>query len=300
MDFSPTALALARAVGFKTANLTARRLQEFGASPMATFKLLQYALFPAIIWSLVFIRPDDIGRIFDSPRITIYIACVAVAWNIQVYLNSRVLNAFSSMSGYTAMQKLIALPLLLVIGMLFNKDIPGPLSIVAIGALMAALMLQPAQHKSNHRNRYAMPFVIVAGLMLIRTVIESVDFGLGREILKIVPAEVYLGVFSISALGLSLIWTWFIPGSSQKDDSSVQRQHIWLSALVPILWFAASIPEMFALAVLPIYTVMAIDAVTFGMDTSSDLFRHRTRLNFQTVCFIGLMLAGIILAVFSI
>ena len=70
--------------------------------------------------------------------------------------------------------------------------------------------------------------------------------------------------------------------------------------LMPMTWFAASIPEAFSLAAIPIYTFISINVVTFGMDTVSDLIHKRIRLSAQTIGFIVLVVAGISLSVLSV
>ena len=301
MNVGITALALIRAVGYKGGVLAGRRIQELGASPFGMFKLFRYAVIPAAIWSLIFVRPDDIVEIVNSPILP-FVILVPIVWNAQVALNAYVLNTTSSLSGLGSLQRLIALPLFLLVGIFLNNDTPNVLSLLALVALAASLLIQPAQHQTNLRARYSKAFLVVAGVLLLRTVLESIAFGLDREVLKVVDPLAYVGIYGLLTAGLCALWTPFIPMKRMvlKQDKETIRRNLRVAVLVPGLWFAATIPDMFVLAALPIYTVIAIDAITFGMDTVSDLIHKRIRFNLQTASFIVLVLTGIVLAVLSI
>lgn len=297
MEISSTALAFARAIGFKIDGLASRRLQEFGLSAIGTFRLYRYALIPSIIWCLLFIRSGDITQILHSQQLLIYLLLVPIVWNIQVFIGCYVLNSTSSMSGLTALQTLLSLPLILLTGIFFNNDIPNFLGVVAIVVLTVALLIQPSQHQTNTRTRFSMPVWFIVGAILLRTSLEALGFGLDRAVLQVLSPEDYLGIFSITSLGLCAIWTSRIP---KQKDKAVLRRHPWLALIVPLIWFGASIPEMFALAALPIYTVAAINTVTFIMDTGSDLLQKRICFTVRTACFIGCVVAGLVLTVWSI
>lgn len=300
MDFISTTLAFTKAIGFTTAGIFVRRLQEAGASPLGTFKLYGYALVPAVIWGLVVVRPEDISRIIHTPMLLTFVLLVPVIWNVQVFLTFSVLNTTSSLSGFASLQRLIALPLSLLVGMFFNHDIPNFFGVLALVALGLSLIVQPAPHASNNRARYSKPFLVIAGILLLKTTIETIRFGLDRQILKTVSPETYIGVFVVLALSLCVLWTSLVRTAATKNDKSILRQHTGLVILIPAVWFGSTILEEFALASLPIFIITAIATVTFGMYTVSDLVQKRIRFNLRTATFIVLFLGGTVLAVISI
>jgi hypothetical protein len=298
MELYPTALVFAMGVSFKGYTLTERYLQEKGVSPIRTFALQRYAIIPGLIWSAVFIRGHDLSRIIHTPHLLIYVIAVALGWNAQQFLSSYMVNTVSSMSAFSTLQMMLLLPLSLLVGTFFNRDLPSAYSLLAIGVLLVAFVVQPTQHADNVRDRFAMPLRLLVGLIIVQTVIDAADQGLYRQLLKELGPAVVLGVFSVVTLGLASLWTSFIPKKRQETEIIQQR---WRrSAALPGLWFLGSIPEAYAIAILPIYTSLAISTVTFAMDASSDLIHHRIHLNPRTAAFLLLVLAGIGLAVYSI
>lgn len=101
MNLLPVVLAICFAVAFKVCNLTERHLQELGVSPLRTFALYRYALIPAAVWSACFVRYDDLVRLWHEPRLLVFLGLMALTWNIQVALTSRVVNSVNSMSAFT-------------------------------------------------------------------------------------------------------------------------------------------------------------------------------------------------------
>ena len=298
MNPLPTILAFGQAIGFKAQALTDRYLQEAGVSPMGTFALQRYSLIPAVIWGLIFIRPDDISYIFHTPLLLFFILAIAALWNVQSFLTSYVLNTVSTVSALSTLEYLIYLPLLLLIGTYFNGDIPNAYSVAAIAVLSLAFVVQPAHHANNIRTRFSMPLIAIIGFVFLRVSLDAINNGMSREALGMISPQVFLGAFSITTMGLCAVWTSFMP--RKYNDTRILKEKWWLAAAIPSLWFLASIPEAFAYAALPIYTVVSIGAITFAMDTLSDLFHKRTRLNARTTGFIALVLVGIGLAVYSV
>lgn len=293
-----TIFAFGQAIGFKLQALTGRRLQEAGASPFSTFALQRFALIPAIIWSVVFVRPSDLIEILHSHVLILYFLFLAIIWNLQSFLASYVMNTVSSMSGLASLEYLIYFPLLLLVGTFFNHDTPNLYSIAGIAVLLCAFILQPSQHRENIRNRFSMPVAAVIGFLLLRSTLDATNVGITRALLGMVRPEVFLGVFAVITIGLCMVWTTCM--SKKPQDVRILKQHKVLALAIPLLWFAASIPEAFAYAALPIYTVVSIGAVTFAFDSISDLFHHRIRMSWQTSLFILLVLAGTALAILSI
>jgi hypothetical protein len=298
MDLYPTVLVFAMGVSFKGYTLTERYLQEKSVSPLRTFALQRYALVLGLIWSAVFVRGHDLSRIIHTPHLLIYVLALAAGWNTQQFLSSYVVNTVSSMSAFSTLQMMLLLPLSLLVGTFFNHDTPSMYSLLAITALLVAFAVQPSQHAHNVRERFALPLKLIAGLILVQTVIDAADQGLYRQLLKELGPAVVLGVCSVVTLSVATAWTSFIP--KKRAETKILREQWRRSAAIPGLLFLGSIPEAYAVAILPIYTSLAISTVTFLMDACSDLIHHRVRFNPRTAVFLALVLSGIGLAVYSI
>ncbi|HEY5442061.1 MAG TPA: hypothetical protein VIJ68_00820 [Candidatus Saccharimonadales bacterium] len=298
MDLYPTVLVFAMGTSFKGYVLTERYLQERGVAPIRTFGLQRYALIPGLIWCAFFVHGHDLSRIVHTPHLLLYVIALAVGWNIQQFLSSYTVNTISSMSAFSTLQMMLLLPLSLLVGTFFNHDIPSAYSFLAIIVLLVAFVVHPTQHVDNIRERFALPLRLIVGLILIQTIIDAADQGLYRQLLKELGPAVVLGIFSVVTLGVAALWTSFVP--KKQKETEVLRKQWRRSTALPALWFLGSIPEAYAVAILPIYTSLAISSVTFLMDAFSDLIHHRVRLNPRTVAFLALVLVGIGLAVYSI
>jgi hypothetical protein len=298
MDLYPTALVFVMGVSFKGYVLTERYLQERGVRPIRTFALQRYALIPGLIWSAIFIRGHDLDHIIHTPHLVAYILLVALGWNVQQFLSSYLVNTVSSMSAFTTLQNLLLFPFTLLVGTFFNHDIPNVYSLAAVAVLMVAFAVQPAQHVDNVRARFAVPLKVIVGLILAQTAIDAFDQGLYRQLLKELSPAVVLGVFSVVTLTVTTAWTSLIP--KRQAETEILRRQWHRSTALPAFWFLGSIPEAYAIAILPIYTSLSISAITFLMDAGSDLIHHRIHLNLRTTAFLLLVLTGIGLAVHSI
>lgn len=294
MNLISILLAFGQGIGFKLQSLTDRSLQEKGASPVRTFALQRFALIPALLWSLVFVRAADVAHILHTPRLLFFFIAIAILWNLQSFLSSYVLNTVSTVSALSTLENLIYLPFLLAVGTYFNGDIPSTYSICGILLLLAAFILQPSHHPDHTRARFSMPIFALVALVFLSAALNAANNGISREALEMISPEAFLGIFGILVTSVCWMWTSFMPHTA--NEGLVFQKKPFLAAAIPLLWFAASIPETFAFAVLPIYTVVAIGTVTFALDTISDLINRRTQFNARTVGFIMLVVAGIGLA----
>jgi hypothetical protein len=289
--------AVACRVIFKGYSLSERYLQEQGVSPQGTFPLQKYALIPAIVWSAIFIRSKDISYIIHSPQLLLFFIAIAVTWNIQQFISSYISNSTSTISARETLSYLLLLPQLLLIGAVFNHDTPTIYGIVAIVILSLAFILQPAHHQDNKRKRFALPLFLIMVLIVIQASLDAINAGICRQALKTVSPEVFIGVFAITTMGLCWVWTAFLP--KRSEDTQILQKRRSLAAIIPITWFVGTIPEIFAVAAIPIYTLFSIGAITFAIDTASDVFHHRIRFNLRTASFLGLVFIGIGLAAYS-
>lgn len=299
MDYHGVLYTLLRSVGFKTVELTGRLLQEKGASEIDTYTIYRYALIPACIWSLVFIRREDLVFIFSSAQLLAIFGTIIVLWNLQALIISFVINSTSSMMLFTTIYSIVTLPLFLGFGTFFNNDTPSLLNFGAIAALLLAFFINPAHHHENLRPRLAKSLLVIVSLIVLKACCDTVLDGVTREALKQLSPVVFLGFFSVTTLVVCALISRFYIRKRHKE-TEIMKEKQWLALLIPFLWFAASIPETFALEALPIYTVISIGAITFAMDTFSDVIHRRIKINIQTLAFIILVLVGISLAVLSI
>jgi hypothetical protein len=304
MNYMGSFYAFLTAIGFKTNLLTQRVLQEKGAAQIDTYTIYRYAVIPSAIWCLIFVRKPDIAFVLHSPKLLIYFGVIIVLWNLQALLMSLVINSTSSMTLFTTIFNMMLLPLFLAFGTFFNHDKPSLFSIVSIAILLVALLIKPTPHRENLRLSYSKPLYVILLLVFTKACCDTVLQGVGRAALQQIHPVVFLGLFSLPTLAVcALISQFYIRPRTKEasNETAVIKDKRWLAVLLmPMTWFAASIPEAFALAAIPIYTFIAINVVTFGMDTTSDLLHKRIRLSPQTVSFLALVVAGISLSVLSV
>jgi hypothetical protein len=196
------------------------------------------------------------------------------------------------------------LPLFLAFGTFFNHDKPNLFSIVSIVILLIALLIKPTPHRKNLRLSFSRPLYVILLLVFAKACCDTVLQGVGRAALQQIHPVVFLGLFSLPTLSACwIISTFYISPRTKKatNETAVMKDKQWMAILLmPITWFAASIPEAFALAAIPIYTFISINVITFGMDTTSDLIHKRIRFSPQTISFLALVVAGISLSVLSV
>ena len=304
MNYLGSFYAFLTAIGFKTNLLTQRVLQEKGAATIDTYTIYRYALIPSAIWCLIFVRKPDILFVLHSPRLLIYFGIIIVLWNLQSLLMSLVINSTNSMTLFTTIYNMMLLPLFLGFGTLFNHDKPNAFAIISIVILLIALLIKPTPHKKNLRLSFLKPLYIILLLVFAKACCDMVLQGIGRAALQQIHPVVFLGLFSLPTLTVcALISQFYIRPRTKRatNETAVMKDKQWVAILLmPITWFAASIPEAFALAAIPIYTFISINVITFGMDTTSDLVHKRIRFSPQTIGFLALVVAGISLSVLSV
>lgn len=300
MNYAGSIYALLTAVGFKINLLTQRLVQEKGAAPIDTYTIYRYALIPSAIWSLIFVRKSDILFVLHDHELLIIFAVITVLWNLQSLLMSFVINSTSSMVLFSTFFNMMLLPLFLAFGTFYNHDIPNAFSIIAIAILFIALSIKPTPHKKNLRPHLSKPLYVILLLIFAKACCDAVLQGVGREALQHIRPVVFLGEFSLLALSVCAIISKFYI-QPRTPETVAMKKHKWLAiSLMPMTWFLASIPEAFALAAIPIYTFISITVITFGMDTFSDVLHKRIHINFQTIGFLLLVVAGISLSVLSV
>lgn len=303
MNYLGSLYAFLTAIGFKTNILTQRLLQEKGVAQIDTYTIYRYALVPSVIWCLIFIHKPDINMVLHSPKLLIYFGVIVILWNLQALLMSFVINSTSSMTLFTTIFNMMLLPLFLAFGTFFNHDKPNLFSIISIAILLIALLIKPTPHRENLRLNFSKPLYIILLLVFAKASCDTVLQGVGRAALQEIHPVVFLGLFSLPTLAIcALISHFYIRPRTNKarNDTTTMKDKKWIAILLmPVTWFAASIPEAFSLAAIPIYTFISITVITFGMDTASDIMHKRIHLSLRTISFLALVIAGISLSVVS-
>jgi len=118
-------LAILMGLGFKTQELTERRLLESGVSPLRVFALLRYALIPSLLWAVIVVRSDDLRRFIDTPLLMRYILFIALVWNIQCFILHYLLSGVIAMTSFSTLRSVFPLPVMLLVGWFYNHDIPS-------------------------------------------------------------------------------------------------------------------------------------------------------------------------------
>jgi len=296
--FSISALfAFSAALGFKLQDLTQRRLQEAGISPLASFSLYRYALIPAVVWSCFFVDLADLQFLLDHPRLLAFTILIAVTWNFQSLLHSFLINSTSSMSLISTIQQTAYLPFLFLVGIFFNRENPNWFGILALFFLLSAICLQPSDHAKNRRSSYALPVLLIGFLAFFRAGLDAYNNGMTREVLLEFDPAGFLGIFAVSTLVIAAVISLFLRITSQQKKL-LKKQRI-LAIAFPLIWFAASVPETWGYADLPIYTMVMLGSIVFLLDLISDLRNSRIRLSLRTVSFAVLTFAGIVSAMLS-
>lgn len=169
---------------------------------------------------------------------------------------------------------------------------------LAIALLFTAFILQPTPHAKNTRAKFSLPLAAIVIMIIIQASLDAANGGYYRELLKEIRPEIVIGVFSVTTLAVTALAAPFIPKKT-ADTALLRRKWRW-AALVPILWFAGTVPEAYVFAKLPLYTGVSITAMSFVMDAVSDVTQHRIHLGVRTIAFISLVMSGVGLAVYSI
>jgi hypothetical protein len=300
MNYLGSFYAFLTAVGFKINTLTVRSLQEKGAAKLDTYAIYRYALIPSVIWSLIFVRTAELKLIFHTPKLLIILGVIIVFWNLQAYLRAEISNSTNSMVLFSTIFNMLAFPLFLAFGTFFNHDKPNAFSLISILILLVAILIRPTPHKENLRPSLSRPLRTIVLLIFLTACCDTILQGVAREALQTIRPVVFLGIFSLPTLSICWIISKFYIHRHAPETVAMKRRQ-WLTvSLIPMTWFVASIPEAFALAAIPIYTFISINVLTFGMDTTSDLFHKRIRLSPQTISFLVLVIAGISLSVLSV
>ena len=296
-----TFFAILQAVGFKFVGLTERRLLESGVSPFAVLSLYRWALIPALIWSAFFITPSVLQHVIVTPYALSYLLFIAVAWNTQAYLSCMLARETYSAGLLSAIQIVMYLPTLLLVGTWFNNQSPSILSIISAVTISTALLIKPTPHKKiseNNNNGTVWPLFIVVLVAFIRTSVDSLNSGATKEALKLMAPEVMLSLFVILTLTLTSI----IFMLKKRNDHDIKRlkTNKNLAVWIPLVWFLASIPETFGFAGLAIYTLVSIGSITFIMDIISDLKNQRISWSARTMIFICMTISGMAAACLTV
>lgn len=292
------AVVAAQTAGFKLHDLAQRRVQELGSSVRATFFLHRWALIPSLIWAAVFVRPEHLAFVWQQPQLLAYLVLIAVSWNLQAFLSVYLLNATEAISFLALVEKLIYLPMLLAVGIVMNGDSPNAWSLISLALLGLALWIQSSHHTRHRATIFRYSVLATLGAIVLRTAIDAVNNGMSREVAQALPVPVFIGLFTVLTLGITAGLYYCVP--RKIAACRIPKEKRWMAFLIPAVWFAATIPESYALSALPIYTLVSLGALGFLVDVASDLRNKRIPWNGHTAAFTACTLAGLATAVLSI
>lgn len=296
--FGELAVVAAQTAGFKLHDLAQRRVQELGGSVRATFFLHRWALIPALIWAAIFVRPEHLAFLGQQPLLLLYLVLIAASWNMQAFLSVYLLNATEAISFLALVEKLVYLPMLLAVGIVLNGDTPNIWSLVSLALLGIALWIQSSHHTRHRAAIFRYSVAATLGAILLRTAIDAVNNGMSREVAQALPVPVFIGLFTVTTLGITTALYFCVP--KRIAACRIPRGKRWMAFLIPTIWFAATIPESYALSALPIYTLVSLGALGFLVDVASDLRNKRIPWNGHTAAFTACTLGGLATALLSI
>lgn len=282
-----------QAILFKLFNLSSRKLQEKGLSPHALIGLERYAIFPAVILFVVTFKQKYIFEISHNRMMILLILGIMFFWIIGEYAGFFAINSTSSLSLLNALNSTINLPMLAVVGILVNHDIPNTFEITSLFFLIVALFIRPSQHNENRRNVFEYQLLFVIGFILIKTLAHDLDGAFYRNLLhSIFPAIMFgISIYILAAtVMLNIIYT-FKKITIEEKEIIVKNK--WLAFSVPIFWFIASLPEGYSFANIPIFTLTTLSSISFLIDIFSDVKNKRIFFNKRTFVFIFFILTSL-------
>jgi hypothetical protein len=204
------------------------------------------------------------------------------------------LNATYSLSFLYIIEEVINVPILIVFGILVNKDIPNPYVILSLLFLLAAIFFRPTQHTENKRStlKYSLPIIILFVVMV--TVAHAVDGSFYREFLTTFDDKI-LFIISIYILITSIMMNIFSYAKKiPQSEIAIIKKNRYIALAIPLFRFIASLPEGFSYANIPVYSIVSISSITFLITMFSDIKNKRIRLDYKTVVFCILAILNIV------
>lgn len=270
-----------------------RKLVDKGVLPHTIGDLQKWSIVPAIALFALTYKPEYLHMVLENKAILLLILGIASFWTVGQYSGYFMINSTSSLSFLDALTGIFNLPILAVMGILINKDMPNAFAFGALALLMIALLIKPKQNKENKRNLFNYGFWIVFGIIILNIVAHGFDGTLYRKMLGSISPAIPFGI-SIYILTASIMLNilYFFKKVS-PEQKALTREHKWLAMSVPAIWFAASLPEGYSFSQIPIFTLTCLGSFSFLVNVVSDLRNKRITFNYQTAIFVVLVVASI-------
>lgn len=291
--------AILSSLGFKICDLASRRLREHGVSSHGVLSTYRWALIPAILWFAYYVPSDVLKSSLSHPFVVGYLILIAFLWNLQSFLSMHLSGITPSAGMLSALQRALYIPVLAMAGTLINNQSPTSswYSIASLAMLSVALLMQPSSQNATHQ-RISRPMFYIVAIAFVRVIADAIGNSLYKETMRIVTPEVFLALFATITLFLTSFI--FVLKPVSTDDRLSIKKVPMLTIAVPLLWFAASIPEVYGLAGLTIYTLASIGCITFMADIASDLKHKRINWSLRTATFVLLTTGGIAAAMATV
>lgn len=283
---------------FQIYYLIAKRLQENGMSNLTVLYYQRLAVIPGALLLLATFRKEYVSFLLAHPLIFGAIIFSSLVWMVHTYIRIYVLEAVNSMSFLNAFSAIISIPLLLIVGVIANRDLPNTPIILALCLLLLALLLRPTPHEENHRKKvFAIGLFAAIALSLFGQSIDAVNMGAYRYFFQHIQFTFFgIGIFIfLSALVINIFFLFRGPGGGSDRN----HPYRFLPYLLPLLFAVATFFEGYAVTSISIYALAAIGAFTFLADTGSDLYHKRIRFSLRTAAFMLLVIASSVFSAVS-
>jgi len=282
---------------FKLWHIHAKSLQEKGFSILEIFSYQKYVLIPSFILLVLSYKKEYLVFFLNDFKMILAFLFVVSVWMIHEYFNLRVQKSVNSLSFMNAFFVMLALPVYVLVGTVFNGDVPNSQIILALILLGAAIFIKPEPHKTNGKITFQDSMKFIIFISLIGILVDALNNGAHRFVLSSLGAPLF-GAALMMFLTTLIINIFFLFKKIPKREKDDEFRLICYS--LPLIWFIASIPESYSITSIPIFTIIALGSISFFMDISSDLFNNRIKINIRTILFVCLVLFGIILSAFSL
>lgn len=283
---------------FQWRKLNIKKIQEQGLSPWGVLYYQKFALVPAVVLLVFTFKIEYVKLLLQKEFIFLFIL-MSLFWIVQELFGFIVLGSASNLSFLNAFKGLLTIPIYLLLGFFFNGDVPNIYTGVALILLAVALLVKPQTAQAGRSRLFQHGMFVIIALLTIETVVDGFNSAAFRFILQNINATLFVVAVSITAI-MILLNLFFLFKPITPADKIIVRQHHYLAYSIPLLWFLASIPEGYGYYYVPIYTVMAISALTFALDVWSDVKNKRIKMNIRTGSFVLLVIISIVFSVASL
>ena len=282
---------------FKLWHIHAKSLQEKGFSILEILSYQRYVLIPSFILLIFSYKTEYLLFFLNDFKMILAFLFVVSVWMIHEYFNLRVQKSVNSLSFMNAFFAMLTLPIYVLVGTIFNGDIPNIQILFALIILGIAIFIKPEPHETNKKITFQDSMKFILSISLIGILVDALNNGAHRFVLLNLQAPLF-GAALMMFLTTLIINIFFVFKKVPKIKQANNTKLIFYS--LPLMWFIASIPESYSITAIPIFTIIALGSIAFFMDISSDIINNRIKMNIRTISFICLVLFGITISAFSL